>query len=90
VPLDEAIIIESVKKTGRLVVVEEGWYFSGVGATIASTIMYKAFDYFDAPVEVVSGASTPMPYAENLEKLAIPSIDKIVKSAEKACYTKNI
>lgn len=85
-PLDEDTIIESVKKTGRLVIVEEGWYFGGVAASIANSLMYKAFDYFDAPIETVCGASVPMPYATNLEKMSIPSADDIVKAVKRVCY----
>jgi pyruvate dehydrogenase E1 component beta subunit len=85
-PLDEDIIIESVKKTGRLVVVEEGWYFGGVAASIANSIMYKAFDYFDAPIETICGLDVPMPYATNLEKMSIPSVEDIVKAVKKVCY----
>lgn len=85
-PLDEAAIIDSVTKTGRAVIVEEGWFFAGVGATIATIIMQKAFDYLDAPVEVVSGKDVPLPYAVNLEKLALPSVEDIVEAARKACY----
>ena len=85
-PLDEDTIIESVKKTGRLVIVEEGWYFGGVAASIANSLMYKAFDYFDAPIETVCGASVPMPYATNLEKMSIPSADDIVKAVKSVCY----
>lgn len=85
-PLDEEAIIESVKKTGRLVVVEEGWFFAGIGATISSIVMQKAFDYLDAPVECVCGKEVPLPYAANLEKLALPSIDEIVDAAKKVTY----
>ncbi len=85
-PLDEEAIIESVKKTGRLVVVEEGWFFAGIGATISSIVMQKAFDYLDAPVEFVCGKEVPLPYAANLEKLALPSIDEIVDAAKKVTY----
>ena len=67
-PLDESSIIESVKKTNRLVAVEEGWFFAGVSATIASIVMKEAFDYIDAPIEFVTGKDVPLPYAENLEK----------------------
>ena len=85
-PLDEAAIIESVTKTNRLVSVEEGWFFSGVGATISSIVMREAFDYLDAPVEVVSGKEVPLPYAENLEKMSLPTTDEIVEAAKRACY----
>jgi pyruvate dehydrogenase E1 component beta subunit len=85
-PLDVETIIESVQKTNRLVTVEEGWFFAGIGVTIASIVMRDAFDYLDAPVEIVSGKDVPLPYAENLEKMALPTIDDIVIAAQKACY----
>lgn len=85
-PLDEDIIIESVKKTSRLVIVEEGWYFGGVAASIANSMMYKAFDYFDAPIETVCGIDVPMPYATNLEKMAIPSVNDIIDAVKRVCY----
>jgi pyruvate dehydrogenase E1 component beta subunit len=87
-PLDENTIIESVVKTNRLVCVEEGWFFAGIGATISSIIMREAFDYLDAPVEIVSGKDVPLPYAVNLEKLSLPTTSEIVEAAKKACYTK--
>lgn len=85
-PLDEESIIESVMKTNRLVTVEEGFFFAGVGATIASIVMKDAFDYLDAPVEVVAGKDVPLPYAENLEKMSLPTIEEIVEAAKRACY----
>ena len=87
-PLDENTIIESVVKTNRLVCVEEGWFFAGIGATISSIIMREAFDYLDAPVEIVSGKDVPLPYAVNLEKLSLPTTSEMVEAAKKACYTK--
>ncbi len=72
-PMDTETIVESVMKTGRCVVVEEGWPQSGVGAEIAARVMEHAFDYLDAPVARVSSKDVPMPYAANLEKLALPS-----------------
>jgi pyruvate dehydrogenase E1 component beta subunit len=87
-PLDENTIIESVKKTNRLVAVEEGWFFAGVGSTISAIIMREAFDYLDAPVEVVSGKDVPLPYATNLEKLALPSMQDIVEAARKTCLSR--
>jgi len=77
-PLDVKTIIASVKKTGRAVVVEEGWKTGGVGGEIVSLIMENGFDYLDAPVKRVAGRDVPMPYAKNLEKLAIPQLDDIV------------
>lgn len=85
-PLDEEAIITSVKKTNRLVSVEEGWFFAGIGVTISAIIMQQAFDYLDAPVEIVSGVNVPLPYAENLEKLALPTVERIVEAVKKACY----
>jgi len=85
-PMDVGTIVESVKKTGRLVTVEEGWRQSGVGAEIAARIMEEAFDYLDAPVTRVTGEDVPMPYAANLEKLALPSVAKVVEAAKAVCY----
>jgi len=85
-PMDTDTIIESVKKTGRAVTVEEGWAQSGVGAEIAARIMEHAFDYLDAPVARVSGKDVPMPYAANLEKLALPSVAEVVEAAKAVCY----
>jgi pyruvate dehydrogenase E1 component beta subunit len=85
-PLDTDTIIASVKKTGRAVTVEEGWQQSGVGAEIAARIMEHAFDYLDAPVARVSGKDVPMPYAANLEKLALPSAAEVVEAAKAVCY----
>ena len=85
-PLDSATIIESVKKTGRLVTIEEGWAQSGVGAEIAVRVMQQAFDYLDAPVARVSGKDVPMPYAANLEKLALPSVGEVIEAAKAVCY----
>lgn len=87
-PLDEETIITSVKKTNRLVSVEEGWFFAGIGVTISAIVMQQAFDYLDAPVGIVSGVNVPLPYAENLEKLALPTVEKIVEAVKKACYKK--
>jgi pyruvate dehydrogenase E1 component beta subunit len=85
-PMDVATIVESVKKTARLVTVEEGWRQSGVGAEIAASVMEQAFDWLDAPVVRVTGEDVPMPYAANLEKLALPSVDKVVEAAKAVCY----
>lgn len=85
-PLDESSIIKSFKKTNRLVTVEEGWFFAGVSATIASIVMKEAFDYIDAPIEFVTGKDVPLPYAENLEKISLPTVKEIVQAAKKACY----
>jgi pyruvate dehydrogenase E1 component beta subunit len=85
-PLDTDTIVASVMKTGRAVTVEEGWQQSGVGAEIAARIMEHAFDYLDAPVARVSGKDVPMPYAANLEKLALPSVAEVVAAAKAVCY----
>jgi len=85
-PMDTDTIIASVQKTGRAVTVEEGWQQSGVGAEIAARIMEHGFDYLDAPVARVSGKDVPMPYAANLEKLALPSVAEVVEAAKAVCY----
>jgi pyruvate dehydrogenase E1 component beta subunit len=85
-PMDTDTIVASVKKTGRAVTVEEGWQQSGVGAEIAARIMEHAFDYLDAPVARVSGKDVPMPYAANLEKLALPSVAEVVEAAKAVSY----
>jgi len=85
-PMDTAAIIESVKKTGRCVCVEEGWPQSGVGAEISAVLMAEAFDYLDAPVLRVTGRNVPMPYAANLEKLALPNVGDVVQAAKAVCY----
>jgi pyruvate dehydrogenase E1 component beta subunit len=85
-PMDTETVVASVKKTGRCVVVEEGWQQSGVGAEVAARIMESAFDYLDAPVARVSGKDVPMPYAANLEKLALPSVADVVDAAKAVCY----
>jgi pyruvate dehydrogenase E1 component beta subunit len=85
-PMDTATIVKSVKKTGRCVTVEEGWAQSGVGAEIAARLMEHAFDWLDAPVARVTGKDVPMPYAANLEKLALPSAAEVVEAAKAVCY----
>src|SRR4051794_23678622 len=85
-PMDTETIVASVKKTGRAVTVEEGWQQSGVGAEIAARIMEHAFDYLDAPVARVSGKDVPMPYAANLEKLALPNVAEVVAAAKAVTY----
>src|SRR3974377_512361 len=85
-PMDTETVIDSVKKTGRAVTVEEGWQQSGVGSEIATRIMERAFDYLDAPVTRVSGKDVPMPYAANLEKLALPSVAEVIEAAKAVCY----
>jgi pyruvate dehydrogenase E1 component beta subunit len=85
-PLDTDTIVQSVQKTGRLITVEEGWPQSGIGAEISARVMERAFDYLDAPVMRISGKDVPMPYAANLEKLALPSVNDIVEAAKAVCY----
>ena len=85
-PLDTATIVESVKKTNRLVSVEEGWSYAGIGAEIAASMMEHAFDWLDAPVARVTAADAPLPYAANLETLALPQPDDIVAAARAICY----
>ncbi|HVJ43959.1 MAG TPA: pyruvate dehydrogenase complex E1 component subunit beta [Dongiaceae bacterium] len=85
-PLDTETIVNSVKKTNRLVTTEEGWPFAGIGAELAAVIMEQAFDWLDAPVMRVAGIDVPMPYAANLEKLALPQAETIVDAAKRACY----
>ena len=85
-PMDIDTIIRSVMKTGRCVTVEEGWPQSGVGAEIGMQIMMRAFDYLDAPVMRVTGKDVPMPYAANLEKLALPNVAEVVEAAKAVLY----
>lgn len=85
-PLDVNTIIRSVMKTNRLVTCEEGWHFAGIGSEIASVVMEHAFDYLDAPVARVTGEDVPMPYAANLEVLALPQEQHIVDAAKAVCY----
>jgi pyruvate dehydrogenase E1 component beta subunit len=85
-PMDTETIVQSVMKTGRCVVVEEGWPQSGVAAEVSARIMEGAFDYLDAPVARVSGKDVPMPYAANLEKLALPSVAQVVEAAKAVTY----
>ena len=85
-PLDTQTLVDSVKKTNRIVSVEEGWPQSGVGAEITAVMMEQAFDHLDAPVVRVHGEDVPMPYAANLEALAIPTAEKIAAAAKSICY----
>lgn len=85
-PLDRWTIVESVKKTNRCVSVEESWPFAGIGSEIAALINEHAFDYLDAPVRRVCAADVPLPYAANLEKLALPQVDEIVHVVKEVCY----
>ena len=86
VPLDDEMIFRSVKKTGRVVVVEENWPFASVGCAIVDRIQRVCFDDLDAPCERVAQEPVPVPYAENLEHLALPSVEKIVQACKRACY----
>jgi len=85
-PMDTETVVQSVMKTGRCVVVEEGWPQSGVAAEVSARVMEQAFDYLDAPVARVTGKDVPMPYAANLEKLALPSVAEVVEAAKAVCY----
>jgi pyruvate dehydrogenase E1 component beta subunit len=85
-PLDMATIIESVKKTNRLVTVEEAWPVCSIGSEICAQVAMQAFDYLDAPPAKVSGADVPMPYAANLERLALPSVQQVIEAAKSVCY----
>ena len=84
-PLDSETIITSVKKTNRLVTVEEGWGFAGIGATIAAIVVENAFDYLDAEIIRICAKDVPLPYAANLEKLALPQVEDIVDACKKVC-----
>jgi pyruvate dehydrogenase E1 component beta subunit len=85
-PMDSDTVVASVKKTGRLVTVEEGWPQGGIGAELAARVMAEAFDYLDAPVTRVTGKDVPMPYAANLEKLALPNVDEVVAAVNAVTY----
>jgi pyruvate dehydrogenase E1 component beta subunit len=85
-PLDAATIIQSVKKTNRIVSVEQGWPICSIGSEIASQVVEHAFDYLDAPPLKITGKDVPMPYAANLEKLALPSLDEVIAAARSVLY----
>ncbi len=85
-PMDSDTVVESVRKTGRLVTVEEGWPQGGIGAELAARVMEQAFDYLDAPVTRVTGKDVPMPYAANLEKLALPNVDEVIAAVNAVTY----
>ena len=85
-PMDLPTVIESVKKTGRLVTVEEGFPQSSVGTEIATRVMQQAFDYLDAPIITIAGKDVPMPYAANLEKLALPNVQEVVDAVKAVTY----
>ena len=85
-PMDISSVVESVRKTNRCVTVEEAWPVCSVGSEVAAQIMTHAFDYLDAPVARVNGKDVPMPYAANLEKLALPNVDEVVEAAKAVLY----
>ena len=85
-PLDTATVAASVQKTNRIVAVEEGWPFAGIGAEIAALMCEECFDWLDAPVKRVTGKDVPLPYAANLERLAVPRVEDIVIAAREVCY----
>ncbi|MEW6360875.1 MAG: pyruvate dehydrogenase complex E1 component subunit beta [Acidobacteriota bacterium] len=85
-PLDTATIVNSVKKTNRLVIVEESHAFASVGAEISHSVIENAFDYLDAPIRRISTAEAPMPYAKNLEAAALPDVNKIITAVKEVCY----
>ncbi len=87
-PLDEETILKSLRKTHRLVSLEAGWSFAGIGSEIMALAMEKAFDELDAPVIRITGADVPMPYAANLETLALPSVAQIIEACRQVCYRK--
>jgi len=85
-PFDTATVVASVKKTNRIVSVEEGWPFAGIGAEIAAIVMAECFDWLDAPLKRVAGNDVPLPYAANLERLALPQVEDIVAAAREVAY----
>jgi pyruvate dehydrogenase E1 component beta subunit len=85
-PLDEDSLVASVKKTNRAVVVEEGWRTAGMGAEISDVIQRRAFDWLDAPIERVTTEDVPMPYADSMEKRALPSLERVIEACEKVLY----
>ncbi len=85
-PLDVDTVIASVEKTNRMVTIEEGWPICSIGSELAAQVQRHAFDALDAPIEAVNGADVPMPYAENLERLALPQVGQIIAAAKRAAY----
>lgn len=85
-PLDTETVLESVRKTNRLLNIEEGWPFAGIGAEICALVCDQAFDYLDAPPLRVCAEDVPLPYAANLEKLALPNVEKIIQAVKTVCY----
>jgi len=87
-PLDIHTLVTSVKKTGKAVIVEEGWPVAGLGAQIADSLYTEAFDYFDGPIVRVTGRDVPMPYARNLEDAAVPDVERVMAAVRKVLYKK--
>ena len=85
-PLDKETIIKSVKKTNRLVTVEESWPFASVGSEIVNLVQSEAFDYLDAPIKKINSADVPMPYSSVLEKKYLPQIEDIILAIKEVCY----
>ena len=85
-PIDQGTIIESIKKTNRMVIVEESWPFASIGSEIVNIIQKEAFDYMDSPIIKVNSADVPMPYSSSLEKLYLPQVDDIVKAVKAVNY----
>jgi pyruvate dehydrogenase E1 component beta subunit len=85
-PLDTETVVASVKKTNRIVTVEQGWPVCSIGSEVCSVVASEAFDYLDAPPTKVTGKDVPMPYAANLEKLALPSVEEVIEAAKSVCY----
>jgi len=85
-PFDIETVVASVKKTSRIVAIEEGWPFAGIGAELAAIMMEGAFDWLDAPLKRVAGKDVPLPYAANLERLAVPQVEDIVAAAREVAY----
>jgi pyruvate dehydrogenase E1 component beta subunit len=85
-PLDTGTVVESVKKTNRIVTVEQGWPVCSIGSEIAAVVVDEAFDYLDAPPHRITGKDVPMPYAANLERKALPTVEDIVAAAKSVLY----
>lgn len=85
-PVDYDTLLTSIRKTGRAVIIEEGWEFCGVGAQLATDLYHRAFDAFDAPIERVTGADVPIPYAKHLEQLALPTVERVTAAVKKTMY----
>lgn len=85
-PLDEELILNSVAKTNRCIIVEDSWPYASVGTEIAKRIHQKGFDLLDAPIEIISSEDVPMPYANNLEKEVLPSVDKVIEAVKRSLY----